>query len=97
MQDLPAVGEKLVMFHNGLGPMCKDAQAFLAGLDYPIEEHLSDEKNFHSLLDRYRIQFPQSEGVSDAYEYFPIIFLKDRAFSGFDKNVKAAIEDEIDQ
>ena len=97
LQNLPEVGEKLVMFHNGRGPMCKDAQAFMAGLDYPVEEHLSDEKNFHSLLDRYRIQFPKSEGVSDAYEYFPIIFLKDRAFSGFDKTVKTAIEGEIDQ
>lgn len=75
--------------------MCKDAEAFLADLDYPIEEHLSDEKNFHSLLDRYRIQFPDSEGVSEDYEYFPIIFLKDRAFSGFDGSVRQAIEDEI--
>ncbi|MCZ7674594.1 MAG: hypothetical protein M5U35_17190 [Roseovarius sp.] len=97
LQDLPAVGEKLVMFHNGLGPMCKDAQDFLAGLDYPLEEHLIGDKNFHSLLDRYRIQFPQSEGVSDAYEYFPIIFVKGRAFSGFDKAVRTAIEAEIDQ
>ena len=97
LEDLPQVGEKLVMFHNGLGPMCRDAQAFLAGLDYPIEEHLTDEKNFYSLLDRYRIQFPESEGISDAYEYFPIIFLKDRAFSGFDEAVRTAIEDEIDQ
>lgn len=97
LQDLPAVGEKLVIFHNDRGPMCKEAQAFLAGLDYPIEEHLLGEKNFHSLLDRYRIQFPQSEGVSDVYEYFPIIFLKDRAFSGFDKTVRTAIEGEIKQ
>lgn len=95
LQDLPEVGEKLVMFHNGRGPMCKEAEAFLAGLDYPIEEHLSTEKNFHSLLDRYRIQFPQSEGVSDEYGYFPIIFLKDRAFSGFDATVRSTITEEI--
>ena len=95
LEDLPEVGEKLVMFHNGLGPMCKGAEAFLAGLNYPIEEHLSSEKNFHNLLDRYRIRFPDSEGVSDDYEYFPIIFLKDRAFSGFDDSVRSAIEEEI--
>jgi hypothetical protein len=97
LQNLPEVGEKLVMFHNGLGPMCKDAEAFIAGLDYPIEEHLSSEKNFHTLLDRYRIQFPQSEGVSDAFEYFPIIFLNGRAFSGFDKAVMTAIKGEIEK
>jgi hypothetical protein len=92
LQDLPDLGEKLVIFHNGKGPMCKEAQAFLADLDYPVEEHLTDEKSFYALLDRYRIQFPQSEGISDAYAYFPIIFLKDRAFSGFDKSVRTALE-----
>lgn len=97
LQDLPTVGETLVMFHNGRGPMCHDAQAFLAGLGYPVEEHLVGEKNFHGLLDRYRIQIPNSEGVSAAYEYFPIIFLKGRAFSGFDETVRSAIEDEIAQ
>ena len=97
LQNLPQVGEKLVVFHNGRGPMCKDAEAFIAGLDYPVEEHLSDEKNFYTLPDRYRIQFPQSEGVSGAYKFFPIIFLKDRAFSGFDETVRTAIEDEIGQ
>lgn len=97
LQDLPTVGEKLVMFHNGKGPMCKDAQDFLAGLDYPVEEHLVGQKNFYNLLDRYRVQVPNSEGVSEDYGYFPIIFLKDRAFSGFDQAVKTAIEAEIGQ
>ena len=97
LENLPEVGEKLVMFHNGLGPMCKDAQFFLDGLDYPIEEHLNTEKNFHNLLDQYRVQYTESEGVSDAFEYFPLIFLKDRAFSGFNEDVKQAIENEINQ
>jgi len=95
LADLPEVGNKIVMFHNGVGPMCKEAEAFLEGLDYPVEEHLSTEKNFLMLLDRYRAKFPKTEGVSDSYEYFPIIFLKDRAFSGFDEEVRRAIEEEI--
>jgi hypothetical protein len=95
LADLPEVGSKIVMFHNGVGPMCKEAEAFLDRLNYPVEEHLSTEKNFLTLLDRHRVQFPTSEGVSDAYEYFPIIFLKDRAFSGFDEEVRRAIEEEI--
>ena len=95
LQDLPEVGSKIVMFHNGVGPMCKDAEAFLDGLDYPVEEHVSTEKNFLTLLDRYRARFPETEGVSDSYEYFPIIFLEDRAFSGFDEEVRKAIEQEI--
>jgi hypothetical protein len=95
LADLPELGEKLVMFHNGEGPMCQEAAAFVAGLDYPVEEHLVDEPNFLRLLERYRVQFDHSEGVSEVFEYFPLIFLKDRAFSGFDAKVRAAIEAEI--
>lgn len=97
LQNLPEVGEKLVMFHNGQGPMCKDAATFVETLDYPVEEHLSTEPHFHTMLDRYRVQFPGSEGVSDAYEYLPIIFLQNKAFFGFDAAVKAEIEEEIAQ
>lgn len=84
LQDSPEVGEKLVMFHNGQGPMSKDAEAFLADLGDPIREHQTDEKSIHTLLGRSRIHFPPSDGVSDAYAYFPTMrwslrFLKPRA------------------
>ncbi len=95
LENLPEVGSKIVMFHNGRGPMCREAEEFLATLDYPVEEHLTGEKNFLTLLDRYRVQHRESEGVSDAFEFFPVIFVKGRAFSGFDSNVRAAIEEEI--
>lgn len=95
LADLPEVGAKIVMFHNGLGPMCKEAEEFLDALDYPVEEHLVGEKNFLPLLERYRVQFEASEGVSKDFEYFPLIFVKDRAFSGFNAAVKAAIEEVI--
>lgn len=95
LQNLPEVGNKLVMFHNGQGPMCKDAEAFIDSLDYPVEEHLIGEKNFLTLLDHYRVQYSESEGVSDSFEYFPLIFLRDRAFSGFDESVKNTILEEM--
>jgi hypothetical protein len=91
LQDLPELGNKIVMFHNGQGPMCQEAIAFLSALDYPVEEHLTGERDFYRLLDRYRVQHVRSEGVSTSFEYFPIIFIKDRAFSGFN----AEIQDEI--
>lgn len=47
------------------------------------------------MLDRYRAQIAQSEGVSESYKYFPIIFVGDRAFSGFDGQVREAIEGEV--
>jgi hypothetical protein len=92
LENLPEVGEKIVMFHNGLGPMCREAEAFLDGLDYPVEEHLLGERNFVELLERYRVQFESSEGVSTEFEYFPLIFVKGHAFSGFNANVRAAIQ-----
>ncbi|MDH3263028.1 MAG: polysaccharide deacetylase family protein [Paracoccaceae bacterium] len=95
LENLPAVGEKIVMFHNGLGPMCREAEAFLDRLDYPVEEHLVGERSFLDLLERYRVQFEASEGVSAAFEYFPLIFVGGRAFSGFNTDVRAAIEAEI--
>ena len=95
LANLPEVGDKLVIFHNGKGPMCKEALAFIAGLDYPVEEHLVGERDFLPMLERYGARFTKSEGVSDAFEFFPIIFIEGRAFSGFDAGVRAAIEAEI--
>jgi hypothetical protein len=77
--------------------MCRDAEAFLDTLNYPIEEHLMGETQFLSQLDSRRARFEQSEGVSDSFEYFPIIFVRDRAFSGFDESVRDAILEEIAQ
>lgn len=92
LEDLPDIGNKLVMFHNGEGPMCRDAEAFIETLDYPVEEHLTGETNFLTLLERHRAQVPRSEGLSDSYGYFPIIFVDGRAFSGFDAVVQQEIE-----
>ena len=97
LADLPDVGTKLVIFHNGQDPMCRDAKAFTAALDYPVEEHLTEERNFLPMLERNRAPHGQSEGVSTAFEYFPLIFVNGRVFSGFDDDVKAAIEAEIKQ
>lgn len=93
--DLPEIGDKLVMFHNGEGPMCREAAAFIAGLDYPVEEHLVDERNFLPMLESYRARFATSEGVSERFELFPLIFIEGRAFSGFDGAVRSAIEAEV--
>lgn len=93
--DLPEIGDKLVMFHNGEGPMCREAAAFIAGLDYPVEEHLVDERNFLPMLESYRARYSTSEGVSERFELFPLIFIEGRAFSGFDGAVRSAIEAEV--
>ena len=93
--DRPGAGDKLVMFHNGQGPMCRDAARLVAGLVYPIEEHLVGERDFLPMMESYRARFPAGEGVSDRFELFTLVFIEGRAFSGFDETVRAAIEAEV--
>ena len=97
LENLPDVGRKILMFHNGKGPMCIEAKEFLEGIDYPLEEHLNTEKDFISLLDGYRTKYPKSQGVSTDYEYYPIIFVYNKAYSGFNKNVKEDILKQIEE
>jgi len=79
--------EKIIFFHNGRGQMCLDFLEFLRGVDYPIEEHLTDEADFYQNLENYRRPFDRSEGASEEFGYFPIIFVSDRVFSGFDEAI----------
>jgi peptidoglycan/xylan/chitin deacetylase (PgdA/CDA1 family) len=89
---IPGIAEdELVMFHNGVGEMCLDALAFFAENNLPVKEYLSSEPNFHQLLAKYREKYPVSEGVSDSYQYLPIIFYHGKAYSGFDDEVRAQI------
>jgi hypothetical protein len=85
----------LKVFHNGLGEMCLQFLEFAETIDYPIEEHLVSDDDFRALLTKYQGQYGQSQGESESFGYFPIIFINDQAFSGFDEQVKAAILQEI--
>lgn len=90
------VGSKIIMFHNGKGPMCIEALDFLDSIDYEIEQHLNYEDDFQDLLSEYMNLYQSSEGVSDSFSYYPIIFIKDRAFSGFDDDIENELLDLIE-
>lgn len=79
----PTVGNRIVFFHNGRGPMCLDFLDFLATIEYPKEEHLVGEPGFWEAMDALTSEFGQSEGVSESFGYYPIIFVKHKAYSGF--------------
>ena len=88
--------QTLVIFHNGSGPMCLAALDWLDGaeVDYPalvVEEHLTYEAGEITHLRELQAEFVTSEGVSSSFEYLPIMFLEDRAFSGFDDAVAEAL------
>lgn len=95
VQDTTA--DTLLIFHNNTGPMCLAALGWLdeAQADHSaliVEEHLTTESGEMDLMHRLEDEYPGSEGVSTAFGYLPIIFFRDRAFSGFDDEVKASLD-----
>ena len=98
IQDFPSVsgsggnvGEKIVVFHNGTGPMCLEFLDFIDTIDYPVEQHLTTDAGFWDALNAIKAEFAVSEGLSENFGYFPIIFIQDKAYSGFNDNIRDAI------
>jgi len=83
------------MFHNGSGPMCLDALDFIKTINYPVEQYLDYEHGFREKLDQLEAEFKSSEGIHPLFGYYPIIFIKDRVFSGFNETIKNEILKEI--
>ena len=71
--------------------MCLAALDFFS--DYSIEytQYLNTEENYSQLLDSYRQNYPNSEGESTDYQYFPIIFYENKAYSGFNEKIQNEI------
>jgi len=90
------VGEKLVMFHNGTGSMCLEALEFIEEIDYTVEEHLNTESDFWEKLNELQDIYGSSEGVSTSFGYYPIIFIQDKAYSGFNEDIQNEIQDLIE-
>jgi hypothetical protein len=79
---------ELVMFHNGSGSMCIDAIEFFEENDMEYIEYLTTDSNFEEKLSEYKEEYGDtSEGVSTSYGYYPMIFYKGRAFSGFNDEI----------
>jgi hypothetical protein len=52
---------------------------------------LDSREDFYTILESYKAKFGKSEGVSENFGYYPLIFLGDRAYSGFNEEIKTAI------
>jgi hypothetical protein len=83
--------EQIVMFHNNQGAMCLDALEFFEENNIEYKEVLNTDSNFINELNRYKDQYPTSEGLSDEYGYFPLIFTKEKSFSGFNNEIKSEL------
>jgi len=84
--------ENIVIFHNGTGPMCIEALSFFKAHKYEYTEYINSEEGYSIKLNEYKSQFEESEGLSETFSYYPIIFVEGRAFSGFNKSVGDKIE-----
>ena len=81
------VGDRILMFHNGKGPMCVEALEFFETVDYPLDQRLNTEEEFWEELNGLIGVYGKSGGVSNSFRYYPIIFVKDRAYSGFNREM----------
>ena len=87
------VGTKeLVIFHNGTGSKCIEALAFFDSMDYEYTQYLNTDPEYSSKLREYKQGFNVSEGESTSFGYYPIIFVEDRAFSGFSEDIEDIIK-----
>ncbi len=93
----PEAQEQVVMFHNNQGAMCLEALDFFANEGIEIQEVLTSDPNFRSGLESYKADFTESEGVSDSFGYYPIIFTQNSAYSGFNDEVKLKLQQELEQ
>jgi glutaredoxin len=72
--------------------MCKEAVDFFEENGIEYTEYLTSDEIFNEKLEEYKSEYgDESEGVSTSYRYYPMIFYKDKAFSGFNDSIKETI------
>lgn len=81
-----------VVFHNAQGPMCLELLQFLNENNVEYKEHLVTDMDFQSQLNAHKVNNPTSEGISTTYGYYPILFVDDRAFSGFNEEIEKELK-----
>lgn len=90
-KESQANSTEIVMFHNGTGPMCTEAEKFFQENNIKYTEYLTTDDDFYEKLDERKAECEKSEGVSESFGYYPMIFVSGRCFSGFNEEVENAI------
>jgi len=83
----PTEDNELVIFSNGTGPMCVQAEEYFQENDIEYTLHLTSDEDFYSKLEEYKSQHESSQGTSENFDYYPFIFVGDKAYSGFSEEV----------
>ncbi len=92
-----SIGNKIMVFHNGEGPMCLEFLDFIKSINYPVEQFTDSEANFTEKLNKIKSNYSSSEGIHPLFGYYPLIFIKDRVFSGFNESIRDEILKEISE
>lgn len=82
------ISDVLTIFHNGSGPMCIEAISFLEENDIEYFQVLNTDADYAEKLSMYKSEvINESVGMSTSFSYYPIIFYKGVAFSGFNDDI----------
>jgi len=85
---------KIVVFYSPYNNTSLIAMKFLDGLsefDVPVVRRVEGESTFYSDLRDLKDEFKVSVGSSTHFEFYPIIFYKGHAYSGFNNRVERMI------
>lgn len=83
----------VVIFHNNKGSMCLEALKFFKDNNIEYIQHLDTDTDYTNILSLYRSKVTTSKGYSTTFGYFPMIFIGDIAYSGFNKDIGEEILD----
>ena len=87
--------EEIVIFGDEENELYQDSILFLREGGYRYTKYLISDSNFLEKLDEYKRMCGYSEGMSSSFRYYPLIFIKEKAFSGFNSVIKEEIEKEL--
>ncbi len=89
--------ESIVIFGDEKNELYKDLVSFLEKENYAYTKYLVSDSEFLNKLDSYKKEYGFSSGMSKNFRYYPIIFIKEKAFSGFNSIIQKQIEEELKQ
>lgn len=85
--------ESVVIFSNGTGPMCLEAEDFMSNNNVDYTLYLTSDSDFQEKLGEHRQGFNVTEGLSGNWEYYPYVFVNGHVFSGFNDEIGQEILD----
>lgn len=88
---------EIIVFGNNRGELYSDLKWFLESQNYSFTDYSTSNSNFSNKLKEYKKEYKKSEGMSTNFRYYPIIFVKDRVFSGFSEKIKEEIRKTLEE